>query len=101
MPQFAYWVIRDVSCPTAKWVNGTDLCSPSHWGFGNEDCPTAYRVKRTDLYPNRGMRLRSHAPVASLKARRKSDCQQATSRLNMIAAHENALACGPGRRDEA
>ena len=108
MPQFAYWVIGDVSCPTAKWVNRTDLCSPSHWGFGSEDCPTAYWVmrtefcslsqwgfgndncstaywvKRTDLYPNRGMRLRSHAPVASLEARRKSDCQQATSRLNMM-----------------
>src|ERR1700723_1890223 len=81
MPQFAYWVIGDVSCPTAKWVNGTDLCSPSHWGFGSEDCPTAYWVKRTDLCPKARMRLRSHAPVASLEAGRTSDWPTANQQV--------------------
>ena len=59
-----YWVIgnndssicslgnRDVSCPIAKWVNGTDLCPTSRWGIGSKDCPTAYWVMRTDLDPN-------------------------------------------------
>jgi hypothetical protein len=97
----SHWGIGSKDCPTAYWVMRTEFCSLSQWGFGNDNCSTAYWVKRTDLYPNGGMRLRSHAPVASLEARRKSDCQQASSRLNMIAAHENALACGPGRRDEA
>ncbi len=125
MQQFAYWVIGEVFCLTAKWVNGTDLSSPSHWGFRSEDCPTAYWVmridfcslsrwgfgsencptaqwvKQTDLCPS-GIALREGSnAVASFQRRRVRFDSRVASSLNMIAAHENALAGGPGRRDEA
>ncbi len=63
IPQFAHWVIGHVSCPIAKWVNGTDLCSigigssgtkmthSADWVNGTVVCSMAKWVNGTDLCP--------------------------------------------------